>query len=197
MARKSTETVKRELLEEAEELVAELLEWERAHPESEFATLEKLVLELRQRFGQRVAEALLEIQKQREPVAAPGCPECGHPTQHKGGQRLTFESLLGPLTVERSYYYCPECGHGYCPLDRQLALPAPHWSPGVVREVLWLNGHTLTYGESAAILSQLTAASISKSSAWRLVQTWGKQLGAESAAEEAAIKAQYNFRFPE
>lgn len=190
MSQKSAEKVKRELLEEAEELVAELLEWEREHPESDFATLEKMVLKLRQRFGQRVAEALLEIQKQREPVAEPACPECGHPTQHKGRQELTFESLLGPLTVMRSYYYCPECGHGHCPLDRQLALPAAHWSPGVVREVLWLNGHTLTYGESAAILSRLTAASISKSSAWRLVQTWGEQLGAEIAAEEATIKAQ-------
>ena len=71
MSQKSPETVKRELLEEAESLIEELLEWERVHPESDFAALEKLVLELRRRFGQRVAEALLEIQKQREPVAKP------------------------------------------------------------------------------------------------------------------------------
>ncbi len=52
MSKKSRQMVKEELLEAAEKLVEEMLEWQAAHPESEFEELEKLVLELRRRFGE-------------------------------------------------------------------------------------------------------------------------------------------------
>lgn len=190
MIPKSRETVQRELLQEAESLIQELLEWQQTHPESDFAGMEQFVLQLRRRFGQRVTEALLEIQEQRVPVVAAVCPGCGNKGEYKDTQRLTFESLLGPITVTRGYYYCPSCQEGQYPLDTQLQLPGKHWSEGVARAITWLNGHTQTYGETADILSRLTDASISKSSAWRLVQTWGGKIGDEIAAEEATIKAQ-------
>ena len=190
MTPKSPGTVQRELLQEAESLIRELLEWQQAHPASDFAGMEAFVLQLRRRFGQRVLEALLEIQEHRVPVAEPACPGCGNQGEYKDTQPLTFESLLGPITVARGYYYCRSCQEGQYPLDAQLHLPGKHWSEGVAREITWLNGHTQTYGETAAILSRLTDASISKSSAWRLVQTWGGKIGDEIAAEETTIKAQ-------
>jgi len=190
MPPKSPQEVQRELLQEAEELITELLEWQQEHPASDFAGMEAFVLSLRKRFGQRVAAALLELQEQRVPVPEPVCPGCGEQPEYKDTQPLTFESLLGPLTVARGYYYCAACRQGHYPLDAQLQLPGMHWSDGIARQITWLNGYTQTYGETTEILSTLTDARISKSSAWRLVQIWGQQIGAEIAAEEAQIKAQ-------
>jgi len=187
---KSQATTKAELLQEAEKLIEELLDWQIAHPHSDFGEMETFILHLRKRFGQRVAEALPEIQEERQPVSAPPCPGCGQKLRNKGQPALTFVSLLGELTVRRGYYYCETCQRGYHPLDEQLHLPDNHWSEGVVRQILWLNGHTQTYEETAELLSTLTDADISKSSGWRRVQTWGAKLGLELAAEEQAIKAQ-------
>lgn len=190
MSPKSPQMMQRELLEEAEKLISELVEWQQTHGDSDFGEMEAFILGLRKRFGQRVAEALLEIQESRVSVTEPPCPGCGETGEYKGTTALTIESLLGPLTMERGYYYCPTCSAGYAPLDEQLDLPGKHWSAGVVRQITWLNGHTQTYGETAEILSTLTDASISKSSTWRLVQTWGAKIGAEIAAEEKTYKAQ-------
>jgi hypothetical protein len=180
--------VRAELLEEAEQLIEELLEWHAQYPVSDFAGMENLVLELRRRFGQRLAEALVEMQQTRQPVPEPHCAECGAAVVYKDLVAVTFESLLGSLTVQRGYYYCPGCQQGHYPLDAQLDLPARHWSAGVVRQIVWLSGQTQTYGTAAEVLCTLTDAHISKSSSWRLVQTWGPRIGAEIAAEEEQLK---------
>ncbi|MEA3309920.1 MAG: hypothetical protein U9Q70_10470, partial [Chloroflexota bacterium] len=86
---KSQATTKAELLQEAEKLLAELLAWQTAHPHSDFGEMETFILQLRKRFGQRVAEAWLEIQEERRPVPAPPCPGCGQEMRNKGQPRLT------------------------------------------------------------------------------------------------------------
>lgn len=189
MLHTSKAQVKRDLLREAEALIEEMLKWDVEHPGSDFAAQEQLLLQLRQRFGQRIAEALLKIQKQRAPID-PRCPKCGGALIDKGLKGRWLESLLGNLSCERAYYYCPVCRAGQYPLDAQLQLPALHYSEGVVKELMWLSGQTLTYAEAVATLNRLTDATLSKSSGWRLVQAWGAQLGAEFAAEEAACKAE-------
>ncbi len=186
----SPQVVKTTLLAEAEALIAELLEWQTTHPESDFDQMEQLVQRLRRRFGQALVEKLLELQAERRPVHAPVCPDCQQQMQYKDMHGLTFESLLGVVHVQRGYYYCAPCRQGGCPLDTQLRLAGKHWSARVAREVTWLNGHTQTYGESVAILEELTDARPSKSSSWRLVQTYGAQIGAEFAAEEEQLHAQ-------
>lgn len=185
----SVAETKQELKESVSRLIDELFQWAEEHPESDFDAMETLMLELRQRFGQQGLEAVLEIQRQRRPVD-PACPQCGRPMTDKGLPGLTFVSRTGELQVERGYYYCAHCGQGDYPLDRQLRLAGKHWSGGVARWLTWLNGHTLTYGESVAVLSTLTDVPISQSSAWRLVQVYGDKVGIVIAAEEQTLKAQ-------
>jgi hypothetical protein len=181
--------VKRALLREAESLIDEMLEWQQQHPESDFDGMETQVQEWRRRFGQELVEKLLELQAQRRPATPPVCPDCHRPMRYKGMVGLTFESFLGVVEVARGYYYCRACQKGLCPLDAQLHLAA-HWSGKVARAVTWLNGHTQTYGESVAIVAELTDARISKSSSWRVVQTYGARFQAELTREETQLKAQ-------
>lgn len=186
---RSIAETKQELKEAVNALVDELFAWAEAHPESDFDTMETLMLTLRQRFGQQGLEAVLEIQRQRRPVD-PVCPKCGRPMEDKGLQELSFVSRTGEVQVARGYYYCEFCQQGIHPLDRQLQLAGKHWSEGVARWLTWLNGHTLTYGESVAVLNTLTDVQMSKSSGWRLVQVYGDKVGIVIATEEQTLKAQ-------
>jgi hypothetical protein len=45
------------------------------------------------------------------------CP-CGGSAQYHGRHGKTFESVLGPLHLQRAYYHCEQCESGFCPRDR-------------------------------------------------------------------------------
>ena len=49
-------------------------------------------------------------------------------------------SLLGELTLERSYYHCRSCRRGHSPTDGRLGLGAADLTPGAERAValVWL-----------------------------------------------------------
>src|ERR1700752_1414390 len=47
---------------------------------------------------------------------------CGAQAQYRGRHQKTFESVLGPLRLERAYYHCAKCQSGFCPRDRALRL---------------------------------------------------------------------------
>src|SRR6266536_439288 len=66
--------------------------------------------------------------------AGPELPcSCGRPAQYHGRHSKTFESVLGPLHLERAYYHCTSCESGFCPRDRHLRLEIFSLSPGVLR----------------------------------------------------------------
>src|SRR5438128_4752802 len=55
--------------------------------------------------------------------AGPELPcSCGGPAQYHGRHDKTFESVLGPLQLQRAYYYCAQCESGFCPRDRALKI---------------------------------------------------------------------------
>ena len=60
------------------------------------------------------------------------CP-CGGSALYHGRHEKTFESALGPLRLERAYYYCERCHRGFCPRDRALGVEGSSLSPGVLR----------------------------------------------------------------
>ncbi len=50
------------------------------------------------------------------------CPSCKGPARYAGKPSKTFLSLLGNLTLIRSYFLCPACGEGFFPKDRRLGV---------------------------------------------------------------------------
>ncbi len=60
------------------------------------------------------------------------CP-CGGSAQYHGRHGKTFESVLGPLHLQRAYYHCEQCESGFCPRDRALGLESFSLTPGVLR----------------------------------------------------------------
>ncbi len=104
---------------------------------------------------------------------------CGEMAQYHGRHRKTFESVLGPLHLERAYYHCEKCQSGFCPRDRDLQLEMFSLTPGVLR----MTGSTaalVSFQETSALLHELAGVEVSASQVERAAET----LGAEIAADE-------------
>jgi hypothetical protein len=104
---------------------------------------------------------------------------CGEPAQYRGRHEKTFESVLGPLRLERAYYHCAHCQGGFCPRDRALRLESFSLTPGVLR----MTGSTaalVSFAESSAVLRELAGVEVSVSQ----VQRAAEALGTEIAADE-------------
>lgn len=55
---------------------------------------------------------------------------CGEPAQYRGRHEKTFESVLGPLRLERAYYHCDRCPGGFCPRDPRYGWSYSRSPPG-------------------------------------------------------------------
>lgn len=100
---------------------------------------------------------------------------CGGPAQYHGRHGKTFESVLGPLNLERAYYHCPQCHSGFCPRDRHLRLEMFSLTPGVLR----MTGSTaalVSFEESSALLRELAGVEVSVSQVERAAEALGTEI---------------------
>jgi hypothetical protein len=75
----------------------------------------------------------------------------------------------------------------FFPLDEQLELKDKHYSEGVLREMVWLSGQMTSYAAAESVLCRVGQLSVSDSSIWRRVRTWGTAIKAQE--EERREKA--------
>src|SRR6266853_4606650 len=106
---------------------------------------------------------------------------CGEAAQYRGRHAKTFESVLGPLRLERAYYHCDRCQGGFCPRDRALRLELFSLTPGVLR-MTGSAAALVSFEESSALLRELAGVEVSVSQVQRATEA----LGAEIAADERA-----------
>jgi len=99
----------------ADRLIEELLEWDEATAKPNLTAIEDAVLQLRQEFGEEMADVLVAGQESRQPVAPAECERCGGAMRYKGQKQKAVQSRLGELAVERGYYYCAACESGVFP----------------------------------------------------------------------------------
>jgi hypothetical protein len=91
-------------------------------------TLEQLAREIwerRQELTGSLTAALVErcYGAERAPRSAP-CPQCGQTVAARAVVSRTVDTLVGSVEVDRPYFYCAPCGHGFFPLDAALGLAA-------------------------------------------------------------------------
>lgn len=116
--KKSQDKLKGEFLAEAEALFDQLMAWDEQTSEPDLTQIEEIVLQLRQRFGEQIAQAVLARQEKRQPAEKMTCPQCQGVLAPKGQKKNRVESRVGSLHLERSYYYCPRCRQGFFPSGR-------------------------------------------------------------------------------
>jgi hypothetical protein len=101
--------------------------------------------------------------------------ECGQPARYAGRHAKTFESVLGPLTLERAYYHCASCEAGFCPRDRALNLDDGSLSPGVLRMVGQV-GAMVSFQEGYELLRELAGVDVSTKHVERAAETLGREV---------------------
>ncbi|HTG61664.1 MAG TPA: ISKra4 family transposase [Terriglobia bacterium] len=106
------------------------------------------------------------------------CP-CGGSAQYHGRHQKTFESALGPLSLQRAYYHCERCQSGFCPRDRALGLEGSSLSPGVLR-MTGSAAALVSFKESSGLLHELAGVEVSA----KQVERVAEGLGAEIAVDE-------------
>ena len=104
---------------------------------------------------------------------------CGQSARYIGRRAKTFVSALGPLRLERAYYHCEACGHGFCPRDRALGLEGGSLSPAVTRMVAAV-GALVSFQEGSDLLGELVGVQVEA----KQVERTAEALGAEVVEDE-------------
>ena len=112
---KGRDELTRELLAAAEESIEALLRWSDQQAAPKLSEIEQVVLEVRQKLSQKMAEAVIERQTTVQPVPGPACAGCGGEVHYKDKQSKVVTSWVGELRIERGYYYCDHCKRGLFP----------------------------------------------------------------------------------
>lgn len=114
MSKRGSET-KGKLMREAEAVIDELLAWEEEVEAPDLSQIEEVVLKLRKRLSEKMAEAVIEQQENVRLVPGPPCPECVQEMRYKGEHSKEVTSWVGELKLKRGYYYCKACQTGFFP----------------------------------------------------------------------------------
>ena len=96
----------------------------------------------------------------------------------------TFDSVLGPLRLDRAYYHCAACEVGFCPRDRALGLDGASVSPGVLRMVGRV-GAMVSFEEGHQLLGELAGVEVTA----KQVEREAEALGREIAQDEKQVVA--------
>lgn len=112
---------------------------------------------------------------------------CGAQARYVDRRSKTFETVLGPLQLQRAYYHCPACGHGFCPRDASLGIHHGSLSPGVLRMVANV-GARVSFEESSILLNQLAAVTVGPKQVERHAEALGREVAADEKQEIAPME---------
>jgi len=100
---------------------------------------------------------------------------CGQSGRYAGRRGKNFESVLGPLRLERAYYHCELCEAGFCPRDRELGLEGGSLSPGVLRMVGRV-GAMVSFEEGHELLRELAGVDVPTKHVERAAEALGREI---------------------
>src|SRR3989304_5596338 len=104
----------------------------------------------------------LEQRRNADPADHAGPPRpcpCGAMARYVGRRAKRFESVLGPLTLERAYYPCAACDSGVSPRDQHLGLVGTSLSPAVTR-MIGLVGALVSFAEGSDLVRELAGVPV-------------------------------------
>ena len=123
-ARKQWSTLRQQLHERFDHWL-DTLEQQWHEPPSTLMEVTSTVWDLRQQLTGGITETIVahahEGERQRMQTSCPTCRRVLKVQEHVG---RTVETMVGPVTLERPYFYCRACREGLSPLDTALGLVA-------------------------------------------------------------------------
>jgi hypothetical protein len=134
---------------------------------------EKAIREMGKRVGRSLLEKLLNIEIGSEP----GLIACGsgHMAKQRELRSKQITTVLGPVTLQRAYYYCGQCGDGVIPRDRELDVVSTSLSPGVRRMIGRVGGKE-PFDEGRRDLEELAGVRVSTKAVERASEAIGEDI---------------------
>jgi hypothetical protein len=123
-ARKQWDTLRQQLHERFDHWL-DTLEQQWHEPPSTLMEVSATVWDLRQQLTGSLTETIVkyahEGERQRKQAS---CPRCTRVLKAQDHVWRTVETMVGPVELERPYFYCRACRAGRYPLDEALGLVA-------------------------------------------------------------------------
>ncbi len=142
--------------------------------ELDFEALEVALRHRMLRLAARAIEQRLNADTSDEAGSRIPC-HCGGEAHFAGRRAKQFQSVLGPLRLERAYYHCPSCGHGFCPRDRHLGIVNTSLSPALTR-MTGTVGALVSFREGSELLRELAGVALDAKQVERVAEALGKEI---------------------
>lgn len=190
----TNEQLKIALLRETEKELLQMIDQFEMIPEGDLQTLEQSVLRACLSLGRTLMEQILNhtAEEAERPCRREG--ECGHPQRLVGIRPKQLHTLMGKMTIQRSYYQCvveeeepsASCSHGQAPWDSVWGPIAGRTSPGV-QKLLGKLVSRLTLSEAVDTFTDLLPLPMTERQALNLIQPIGEALREQEEEQVQAL----------
>jgi hypothetical protein len=113
---------------------------------------------------------------------------CGGEAQFAGRRSKQFQSVLGPLHLQRAYYHCSSCGHGCCPRDQQLGMENTSLSPALTRMTATV-GAMVSFQEGSELLQELVGVGVDSKQVERTAEALGEEIAEDERHHSEPLDA--------
>src|SRR5438874_7358192 len=179
----TNEKLKIALVQETEKEILKIIDHLETIKEGDLQTLEQSVLRACLSLGRTMMEQILNhtAEEAESPSRREG--ECGQKPRLVGIRPKQLHTLMGKVTIWRSYYQCAveeeepsaTCSHGQAPWDAVWGQIAGRTSPGV-QKLLGKLVSRLTLAEAVDTFTDILPLPISERQALNLIQPLGEAL---------------------
>ena len=190
----TNEKLKIALLRETEKELLQMIDHFEMIQEGDLQTLEQSVLRACLSLGRALMEEILNhtAEEAGRPCRREGA--CGHPQRLVGLRPKQLHTLMGKVTIRRSYYQCvvaeeepsAVCSHGQAPWDSVWGPIAGRTSPGV-QKLLGKLVSRLTLSEAVDTFTDLFPLPMSERQALNLIQPIGEALREQEEEQVQAL----------
>ena len=116
-----------------------------------------------------------------------GCG-AGHQADFASRRDKKVDTVLGPVTIRRSWYHCAACRHGFAPRDAELGIAGQGMSPGL-RKMTARAAAAVPFAAAARLVGELAGITLSGKRAGRRAEADGNAAAARISAGAQAAAA--------
>jgi hypothetical protein len=112
----------------------------------------------------------------------------GHEAEFVSYRDKVIDTVLGPVTLDRAWYHCADCGHGLAPRDAELGTAGASVSPGLAA----MNDRAaaaVPFAEAAGLLEDLAGVRLTVKRVERAAEASGTAAAAAGRSRAALIAA--------